>query len=363
MKLRINISQNKSGSYRPALKLIRTLPVCILVLLLLPLSDIKSQDAHFSQFFETPLLRNPGLAGIFTGDIRVQGVYRDQWQSVTQGYRTGSLNAEYKMPIGKQYDFLTWGFQALFDKAGTVGLTTAHFQPVLNYHKSLSGEDNMYLSLGFMGGIVQKRIDRSKITTNNQYDGNGYNPGLPDGEYFTDFKQTYWDGSVGMSFNSDLGRNMNNRLFLGIAYHHFNRPTNSFYKNPDIGLSPKWVYSAGVKLQINEFSFFNLQADYSQQGPHEAVIGGALYGYKIGEQPDDPQYTIQAGAFLRWKDAFIPVIKLDYKPVAIALSYDINVSPLKTASMGRGGFELSVTFIGFLNRENSSRDAVLCPRF
>jgi hypothetical protein len=52
------------------------------------------QDIHFSQFFETPLLRNPSLAGIFTGDIRLQMVYRDQWGSVTDGYRTGSLNGE-----------------------------------------------------------------------------------------------------------------------------------------------------------------------------------------------------------------------------------------------------------------------------
>jgi hypothetical protein len=33
---------------------------------------IYAQDIHFSQFFEAPLLRNPSLAGIFTGDIRVQ---------------------------------------------------------------------------------------------------------------------------------------------------------------------------------------------------------------------------------------------------------------------------------------------------
>ncbi|MGZ3910129.1 MAG: type IX secretion system membrane protein PorP/SprF, partial [Flavisolibacter sp.] len=39
----------------------------------------RGQDIHFSQFFEAPLLRNPSLAGIFTGDIRVQAVYRDQW--------------------------------------------------------------------------------------------------------------------------------------------------------------------------------------------------------------------------------------------------------------------------------------------
>src|SRR6476469_245143 len=61
----------------------------------------KSQDIHFSQFFEAPLLRNPSLAGIFTGDIRVQAVYRDQWSSFTNAYKSGSFNVEYKMPVGK----------------------------------------------------------------------------------------------------------------------------------------------------------------------------------------------------------------------------------------------------------------------
>ena len=54
-------------------------------------NTVQGQDLHMSQFFETPLLRNPALAGIFTGDIRLQAVYRDQWNSVTTGYRTGSM--------------------------------------------------------------------------------------------------------------------------------------------------------------------------------------------------------------------------------------------------------------------------------
>src|SRR6476660_1127304 len=75
-----------------------------------------SQVIHFSQFFEAPLWRNPSLAGIYKGDIRVQGVYRDQWNSVTDAYKTGSFNAEYKMPIGKGSDFFTTGLQVLYDK-------------------------------------------------------------------------------------------------------------------------------------------------------------------------------------------------------------------------------------------------------
>ena len=183
---------------------------------------MQGQDIHFSQFFEAPLLRNPSLAGIFKGDIRAQAVYRDQWNSVTNAYRTGSLNAEIKMPIGKANDFITTGLQMLFDKAGTIGWTSAHALPAINYHKSLSNDWNTYLSLGFMGGIVNRRFDRSKMTTNSTYD-NGV-----DGENFPSSSYTYADGSVGMSFNSQVNANPDNNFFIGAAYHHFNKPKNSF---------------------------------------------------------------------------------------------------------------------------------------
>ena len=65
------------------------------------------------------------------------------------------------MPIGSGNDFITTGLQILYDKAGTVGLTTSEFLPAVNYHKSLSSEKTMYLSLGFMGGLVEKMIDHS----------------------------------------------------------------------------------------------------------------------------------------------------------------------------------------------------------
>ena len=317
------------------------------------------QDIHFSQFFEAPLLRNPSLAGIFSGDIRVQGVYRDQWNSVTNAYRTGSLNAEYKMPIGKGDDFMTTGVQVLYDKAGTVGLNTVHLLPALNYHKSLSSEKTSYLSLGFMGGMIRKSIDVSKMTTDTWYNTGGGNIG----ELIAQPNFTTWDASVGMSYNTSFGASQVNSLFLGAAYHHLNRPKNSFYRDPEIELNPKYVFSFGMKFNIDEYTYFTIQADQSLQGSFKETIGGALYSYKLGGDPEKPTYTIHGGAFLRWKDALIPVIKIDKQPISIAISYDVNVSQLKTASQGRGGFELSIAYIGFLERDNSSQYKMLCPRF
>lgn len=324
----------------------------------------KAQDIHFSQFFETPLLRNPSLAGIFNGDLRIQGVYRNQWQSVTVPYRTGSFNIEYKKPVGSESDFMTMGLQVVYDKAGSTNFTTTNLLPALNYHKLIGSDLNQYLSLGFMGGLISRHLDRSKMTTNNHFDGNGYNPALGDGETFTSPNYSYLDGSVGMTFNSALNQNhIGDNYFFGIAYHHFNRPKNSFYGNPEVELHPKWVFSGGLRFALNEVSFFTVHADHTVQGPSQETIGGALYSYNIGSDYDNPDYTLHFGASFRWQDAIIPVLKLDYHPFSIALSYDVNISQLRTASQGRGGMELSVTYLSFFDRDNSSKNATKCPRF
>jgi type IX secretion system PorP/SprF family membrane protein len=320
-----------------------------------------AQDLHFSQFFEAPLLRNPSLAGIFVGDYRVQGVYRDQWNSITNGYRTGSLNAEYKMPVGRSSDFITTGLQCLFDKAGTVGLTTTEFLPALNYHKSLSDEKTMYISLGFMGGIVDKTIDRSKVTTSNQFNSGVFDPAIADGETFPSANIHYWDASVGMSFNTTFGEEQKNSMFVGAAFHHLNRPKNNFYLNT-IELDPKYVFSAGVKINMDDYSYLTLQGDYSVQASFKEAIGGALYSYKL-DDTKDPKYVLSLGAFMRWQDALIPVIKIDMLPLSVALSYDVNISQLKTVSQGQGGVELSISYIGFLDRQTSSKYKMLCPHF
>jgi type IX secretion system PorP/SprF family membrane protein len=316
-----------------------------------------AQDIHFSQFFETPLLRNPGLAGIFTGDYRLQMVYRDQWRSVTDGYKTGSLNGEYKLPVGKADDFLTVGGQLLFDRAGTAVLTTVSVLPVINYHKSLSTEKNRYLSLGFMGGVVNRHIDRSKITTDNTYTG-GW-----DGEAGLIPNYTYLDGSVGMSYNSNLNDDPEDNFYLGIAYHHFAKSKNSFFRDPTVQLNPKWVASGGLRFGVNEYSYIMLQLDHSNQLKYHETVGGVMYGMKFGPELDKPQYVLHGGLFVRWEDALIPVVKVDYSGFSFAFSYDVNISKLRPASLNRGGFELSLSYIGFTQRNNSTLNAVRCPRF
>lgn len=151
-----------------------------------------------------------------------------QWNSVTDAYRTFSLNAEYKAPVGQGSDFVTTGFQLLHDQSGTIGWGTSYLRPTLNYHKSLSDYKNSYLSLGFMGGFVQHRFDISKMTTNSSYE----NGGAGTGENFPNTQYGYFNGSVGMSYNGDLSSNNAHSFFLGYCLSSFHRAQRKFLSRP-----------------------------------------------------------------------------------------------------------------------------------
>ena len=68
----------------------------------------------------------------------------------------------------------------------------------------------------------------------------------------------------------------------------------------------------------------------------------------------------EIGTFYRRNDAVIPVIKLDYYNLAVGLTYNVNISKLRTASQFRDGFELTLSYKSFLNIRNSSAEKVRC---
>ncbi|MBS0029518.1 PorP/SprF family type IX secretion system membrane protein [Chitinophaga sp. 22321] len=326
-------------------------------------TPLYAQDIHLSQFYETPILRNPALIGIFNGDVRVQAVYRNQWNSVTIPYQTGTVSGEIKFPIGRGNDYITTGLQLTYDRAGTSKLQSTQIFPAINYHKSLNEDKSSFLSLGFMGGLVQRQFDPANMTFNNQYTNGRFDPAMPSGEEGKlAFKgYSYLDAGVGLSYNSVIGEDVN--YFIGAGYFHFNRAKISFYRDQNIELQPKLTFNAGITIPVDER--VKVIAHYNQlhQGTYSEYIGGALIGYGLMDQGLESTRAIYGGLFLRWNDAIIPTIKIDMDKYEIAMSYDTNISKLRTASQTFGGFEISLVFKGFLNSRNSTLESVNCPRF
>lgn len=329
-----------------------------------------SQDVGFSQFYDQPLLRNPALAGIFTGDIRVTASYRNQWQSVTVPYRTFGLSTEVKFPVNiASDDNLTVGLQLLRDVAGTSQFSTTQILPAINYSLPLSRERNSYLSLAFMGGSMQQRFDPTKLVLNDQFipGSNGSFSVLPySRQTFDNTNVNYFDLSTGLSYNGVIKEDID--YFVGAGLFHITKPKVGFFQNNMIVLNRKLAFNAGLSAPTSETDRFIFYADYFRQLSENfkpVKISTLQVGLMLSRDlfVGGGEQTITGGVLYRMNDAIIPVIQLQQSKFMLGLSYDVNIDKLATAAQHRGGFELVLSYRDFLNSRKSERRQSLCPRF
>jgi type IX secretion system PorP/SprF family membrane protein len=332
-----------------------------LLLIMLP-CFVSAQDFTFSQFYEMPLLRNPALAGVFTGDIRAAVVHRSQWASVTVPFKTSAMEVEWKSSVFAN-DYLTLGLQASHDVAGDLKLKRTQILPVINYHLSVSEMKSSYLSMAFMAGSVQTQFDPTQAKMDDQFVNGAFSPSNVSAQSFSATGYRYWDASLGMSYASDFGEA--SKYYVGAALFHFIEPrVNFFQSNADVKLKRKIVFNAAVGTPINERNELVVYADYFKQAGNGQFFGGAMYEMLLQEYEErKDRVSFSLGAFYRWGDAVVPVAKMNLHSMTIGLSYDINVSKLATASKMRGGMELTLTYQGFWRGDNSSRDKMRCVEF
>jgi type IX secretion system PorP/SprF family membrane protein len=333
------------------------------ILLACSMLEIQAQDINFSQFYDLPVLRNPALAGLFEGDIRITSGIRNQWQSVTVPYRSIALGGEFKQSINRgNGDFLTFGFQLTNDQAGDSKLTRTQAFPMINYHKSLSQDRNMYLSAAFMGGPVMQRFDPTKLIFDDQYTGGAYSATNPTRQTFNRTSLTYWDPAVGLSFSTEAGENTN--YYIGVGLFHFTSPTVSFMSQNDFKLNEKYVVNFGLNTMTSDVDQLTVYADFFKQGGAAQAQGGVMLKHDLSEYEDGNDISISGGMFYRLNDALIPVVKLDYRKFSLGATYDVNISKLVPASRYRGGLEMTLTY-RTLSPNHISDEAykTRCPKF
>ncbi len=323
---------------------------------------LQAQDFHFSQFEQLPLLRNPALAGVFDGDLRVSGAFRNQWQSVSAPFKTSALNAEIKFPVFAGNDWLTLGISAVHDVAGDVKLKRTQLMPVLNYHKSLSGDYDDYISLAFMAGPVNSQFDPTQLKLDDQFQNGSFSINNPTNQVFQRTGFTYWDASTGITYASGFGED--SRYYIGAAMYHFNKPKVAFYtSNSNVHIDPKYVLNAGLSTPTSDIHRFKIYADYYLQGGSSLFAAGAMYVIEVADQfYADKRATLSLGASYRWNDAIVPAVRLDWFDMSLGISYDINISRLAQASSWRGGFELTAAYQASFTNRSAARDGVRCVR-
>ncbi len=319
------------------------------------------QDINFSQFYEMPLLRNPALAGLYKGDVRITGAVRSQWGSVSGvPFQTQALGTEFKFALSTySNDYLAVGLQLTNDMAGDSKLGRTQLLPAVTFHKSLDEDTDSYLSLGFIGGAVQQRFDPTKLKFDDQFVNGSYSSTNPTRQTFGNTNVTYWDASVGMLYSTEVGGNV--KFYLGASYFHLTKPRVAFSPDNDVRLNAKMMLNGGISAPLSDYDRLILYVDAFKQGGNQQAQGGFMVKHDLVQSDDDETMSISGGGLMRWNDAIIPLVKLDIYKLGIGLSYDVNISKLKAASESRGGYEVTMSYRSFLNIRNSSMDMMRCP--
>ena len=320
-------------------------------------------DIHFSQFYETSILRNPALTGVFTDDFKLGVYYRNQWSSISNPFNTILATAETHIQVSQvSEDFVSFGLLAVSDKAGSVDQKITGFYPALNYNKSINPEHNTYLSVGFTGGYVQYSFDPGKTTFNNQYLNGKFDPVNPSLENLPNAKITMYDLGAGINYNTSKGENNATTFVLGASVYHVTQPKFSYYQKPGITENMRMNSNAALSSAITETVTLQFQSNYAIQGTYRELLFGGLVNWTQQSMGAKDIFILSGGLFYRYQDAIIPIVKVNYMNMAFGISYDVNVSTLKEASNMQGGAEVTLFYTGNYSDKGIAKKTV-CPKF
>lgn len=312
-----------------------------------------AQDVHFSQLTEMPLLLNPANAGL-SHKMRAVVNFKDQWKSVSSTpYRTFNVSGDMMVLKKSNGSHLGVGLDVFSDKAGEgqMGTTTGQ----LHLSGVLATDDKNLISVGLYGGFGQRSLTYGNLNWDRQFDGMTFDAGRPTGETQNFGNHTFSDFGAGVAWfygkgYGTLSSNDGMSFTAGFAVKHINRPVYSFYDDGNQRLPMKFVAHGNAEIGLKNRNLV-LEPAYIVliQGGHHEINAGMMVKYLM---QDASRYTdrkkpssFSLGAYYRWADAAVLAAAYEFNGFRLGMSYDLNLSDLKTVSNARGGFEVSLRYV------------------
>ncbi|MFM9021222.1 MAG: PorP/SprF family type IX secretion system membrane protein [Sediminibacterium sp.] len=316
-----------------------------------------AQDPHFSQFFASPLTLNPALTGKFNGSFRLTGNHRNQWPTINNAYITTAFSADFHVMQNTIPNNDNWGvgFSGYADRSANSAVSFNFASVSTAYHKGLDEDGNHQIGAGFQMSYANMLINTSVLNFEDQLTANGFTGISAETFNGATLSSRYVDINAGFLYNGSTGDG--NNFYLGVSMYHINRPKQNFTGGQYV-LNPRTTIHGGAYFPISPNATFHTSAIYMMQaGASETVVGGAI---QLTANPDvEKPVSLYAGSWVRFNDALIPYLGLEFNDLRIGVSYDLNTSTLRTASLNRGGMEVSLIYV----RRPSDQRPIKCPKF
>ena len=319
-----------------------------------------SQDLHFSQFMNSPLLTNPANTGFIpTADYRLGINYRNQWSAIMAiPYKTMSAFGDVQVLRNRiETGWMGLGGVILHDVAGSGNLTSTKVYGSVAYHQMINA--GSLVSAGFNVGWANKQINVTNLKFPDQYDGKFFDNHLPTSVALAANNISYLDLQAGVNY----AYFPNDRVYVnaGFSAMHVNRPRESFFDQApgiDNRVPVRYTGFLNGSFMLNDQWIINPNIYFSEEAKASEIVGGLNAHYNLGGAGES---ELIGGVYYRYKDAFIPMIGLEYKDYTFTFTYDATVSTLRNYNNTRGAFEFSLIKNGFFS-DRTDRQS-MCPDF
>lgn len=319
-----------------------------------------SQDLHFSQFMNNPLLTNPANTG-FNPDYnyRIGASYRNQWASLSVPYKTISIWGDFQVFKNRfENGWLGLGGVLLRDVAGSGNLTSTKAYGSIAYHQELGFKS--LLSAGFNVGYAIKSVNLNKFRFENQWTGKFFDSGFPSGENFAFTQISYLDIQTGLNYAYFPSDNL--YLNAGVSLLHLNKPKESFFDpsvNSNNTVPVRSTFFANAAIKLNDQWILNPNVYYSRQAKTSETVGGLMAQYNLS---GDGEKQLIGGIYFRAGDATIAMIGLEFNNIRLSFTYDATVSSVRNFNSGNGGLEFSLIKFGdYIDLSGTKQSR--CPSF
>ena len=315
----------------------KTKTAFLLAITLLGARAAKAQDAQLSQYDAASVLLNPALTGMYeNSDFRVSSNLRSQWSSLGNNFLTTAFAVD--MSVDRQY-----GFGAYLNNYNMAG-TMNNFLAGVTGSYNVSSSKNYTLSAGVNLGLIYKKVNDDKLVWDAQYDRDHFDSDLPSGELFQKMGRLMPDLGVGVAYRS-TNRNKMMNPFGNFALYHVTTPDESIFRNEESELPIRYSVNAGTYIQVAEGVDIIPQGLYMRQGADQQVQVGVMSHVALM----NGVYGVVGGASYRLDDAVIVQAGIKHGNNYYRVSYDVNVSPLRSYTNNNGAFEFSIVYYGTLS--------------
>lgn len=315
------------------------------LLLLFTCFGIKAQDAHFSQYFSSPLYTNPALTGQIDGAFRLNGLYRTQWNAFTDAYTTGSFSADARLG---QFGL---GLTVVDMQSGTNNFNTLSFLVSGAYDLAYNSNTNQHFIFGLQAGIFNKSVDSKNTTVPDQFVP-GFGPVNPVNEDFDNLSVLSPDISFGLLWFNGSSK-LRYSPFAGLSVFHLLQPYDSFDKSAKLPM--RFLVHGGLRYRTSSAIDIipHLKVTYQQ------TAYNAIAGCNVSYALIDTHTRLEGGVAYRLNDAIVPYVGATHKDISFGVSFDTNVSTLSDVGSNKNSLEVSLTYV---NRKNNLKKQFICPR-